>query len=120
MSVDWAEVTHAEFFEKNVGNEHVLGIALDLMGEFAHAGARDFFDKVSGLFADAAEGAVGLQSVEVFCESADVFINGPFVVIENDNAAVGGLGDVVEGFQGGAASEGGVTGDSDDVAVFTF
>ena len=120
VSVDGTEVTHAEFFEENVGNEHVLGIAFDLMGKLSHAGARDFFDKVSGLFADAAEGAVGLQGVEVFCESADVFINGPFVVIEDDNAAVGGLGDVVEGFQGGAASEGGVTGDSDDITVFTF
>ena len=120
VSVDGAEIPHAEFLEENIWDEHVFGVALDLMSEFAHAGTSDFFDKVSGLFADAAEGAVGLQGVEVFCESANVFINGPFVVVEDDNAAVGGLGDVVEGFQGGAASEGGVTGDSDDIAVFTF
>ena len=120
VSVDGAKIAHAEFLEENIWDEHVFGVALDLMSEFAHAGTSDLFDKVSGFFADAAEGAVGLQGVEVFCESADVFINGPFVVVEDDNAAVGSLGDVVEGFQGGAASEGGVTGDSDDIAVFTF
>ena len=110
----------AEFLEENIWDEHVFGVALDLMSEFAHAGTSDFFDKVSGLFADAAEGAVGLQGVEVFCESPDVFVDGPFVVIENDDAPLGGLSDVIEGFESSPASEGCVSGDSDDVAVFAF
>ena len=61
-----------------------------------------------------------LQGIEVARDGADVPIDRPFVVIQDDDEFLGGLGDVVEGLEGGSAGEGSVSGDGDDVVVTTF
>ena len=58
---------------------------------------------------------VGDDAVEVAGDGADVAVDGPLVVIEDDDEALGLLGDVVEGFERDAVGEGGVAGDGDDV-----
>ena len=60
-----------------------------------------------------------LEVVEVAGDGSDVLVDGPLVVVEDDDEFAGGFGDVVECFERGAAGECGVTGDGDDVVVST-
>ena len=58
---------------------------------------------------------VGDDAVEVARDGADVAVDGPLVVVEDDDQALGLLGDVVERFEGNAVGECGVAGNGDDV-----
>ena len=60
---------------------------------------------------------MGLEGVKVAGDGTDVFVDRPFVVVEDDDETFGGFRDVVEGFQRGSAGEGGVTRDGDDMVV---
>lgn len=51
---------------------------------------------------------VGDELVEVLGNSADVFGNGPLVVVEDQDKAFSGCGNVVEGLHGDSAGEGGI------------
>ena len=83
MTVDRPVITHAEFLEKDVGEQQILRALLDLVGKIAHRLAGDFLHKIGGLVAHRRIGRVGLQGVEVLGDGADVFIDRPLVVIEN-------------------------------------
>lgn len=120
VSIDGAVVTKAELLEENIRHEHVFGVALDLVNEFTGLGAGDLFDEAGRSFADAIVGGMSLEGVEILSESADVFVDRPFVIVEDDDAALGGGGDVIKSLQGGAAGEGGVTGDGDDVVILAL
>ena len=63
---------------------------------------------------------MSLEGVEILGDGSDVFVDRPLVVIEDDDEALGCFGDVVEGLQGGATSEGGISGDGNDVSVFAL
>ena len=117
VAVDGAEVLQAEFLKQDGGPQHALGgffgAAHDLDGGFA-AEALD----------DAARGVVqvlvvlvGDDAVEVARDGADVAVDGPLVVVEDDDQALGLLGDVVERLKRDAVGEGGVAGDGDHVLV---
>ena len=60
---------------------------------------------------------VGDDAVEVASHGADVAVDGPLIVIEDDDEALGLRGDVVERLVGDAVGEGGVAGDGDDVLL---
>ncbi|OQB88588.1 MAG: hypothetical protein BWX86_02648 [Verrucomicrobia bacterium ADurb.Bin122] len=60
-------------------------------------------------------GGVGREPVEVARYRADVLGDRPFVVVENDDEALGRADDVVERLHGEAAGEGGIAADGDDV-----
>jgi len=97
MSIDGAVITKSKFFKKDIGDEHVFSIALDFVSKFTGIWACHFFDDVSSSFADPVVGRVGLQGVKVFREGADIFVDRPFVVVEDDNTTLRSFGDVVEG-----------------------
>ena len=63
---------------------------------------------------------MGLEGVKILGDGSHVFVDGPLVVIQDDDEALGGFGDVVEGLQGGAAGEGGISCDGNYVSVFAF
>jgi hypothetical protein len=60
-------------------------------------------------------GRVGAEPVEVAGDRADVFRDGPLVVVEDDDEALGRGDDVVEGLERHAAGEGRVAANRDDV-----
>ena len=57
----------------------------------------------------------GDDTVKVARNGADVAINGPLVVVEHDDEALGLRSNVIERFVGDAAGEGGVPGKGDHV-----
>ena len=60
---------------------------------------------------------IGDNFVEVLRNCADVFINAPFVVIEDTNKLAGSLGNVIEGLKGNSVGERGITEDAHDILV---
>ena len=74
-------VTHAKFLEENVRQDHVLGVALDLVCKFAGTGAGNFFDEAGSFFPDSVVGGVGLKSIEVLRHCSDVLVDGPLVIV---------------------------------------
>ncbi len=58
---------------------------------------------------------VGDDAVEVAGHGAHVAVDGPLVVVEHHDHALGLLGDVVERLEGDAVGEGGIAGYGDDV-----
>ena len=67
---------------------------------------------------DALVAGVGAQRVEVMGQSPDGGCVGATVVVDDDDqVAVGGVGDVVQGLPGHAPGHGSVTDDGDDVAL---
>lgn len=120
VPVDRPVITKAKFLKENVRHDHIFGVAFDLVGKFTRTGAGHFFDEICSLGPDSVVGGVGLKGVEIFGESSNILINGPLVVIENDDAPFSGDRDVVEGFKGRAAGEGCVASYRDDVVVGAF
>ena len=115
VSVDGAEVLQAEFFKHDRWPQHALG---------SFFGAADNLDGglAADLFHDAARGVVqavvvlvGDDAMEVASDGADVAVDGPLVIVEHDDEALGLVGDVVERFERDAVGEGGVSGDGDHV-----
>ncbi len=60
---------------------------------------------------------VGDDLVEVAGDGADVAVDGPLVVIEDNDQPLCLVGDIVERFKGDAVGEGGVSGNGDDMLV---
>ena len=125
VAIDGAVVAEPEFLEDDGGEgwvreDEIFGAAFDASGHAADGFAGDFLDEGSCLLVEVGVGAVGRDGVEVLGDGADIFVDGPFVVVEDDDELFGGSGDVVECFEGGAAGEGGVAGDADDVFVGAF
>ncbi len=60
---------------------------------------------------------MSLERVEIAGDRSHVLVDGPLVVVEDHDEFPRGSRDVVEGFQGGSAGEGGVPGDGDDMVV---
>ena len=79
--------------------------------------AADRLDELGHLLVEVGVGGVGADLVEVGGDGADVPGDGPLVVVEHDDEALGGLSHVVEGLETDTAGEGGVAGDDDDVFV---
>ena len=60
---------------------------------------------------------IGDQLVEVSGNCADIFGDAPFVVVENSDEPFGGIGDVVESFEGDSVCERGIAENADDMFV---
>ena len=118
--VQGAEVAQAEFIEEQGGEDEVLGGAFQLEGEVPGLRAPQLFNEGGRLVPQPGEGFRGLQGVEVFCQRAHVFINGPFIVVQNGDVALGGLADVVQRLQGGAAGECRIPGHGHYMVVLPF
>ena len=60
---------------------------------------------------------VGHDAVEIAGNGAYVAVDGPLVIVEHDNQAVGLVGNVVQGFEGNSIGKGGVAGNRDHVLI---
>ena len=115
VAVDGAVVLEAELFEHHGGPEHALG---GFFGPAQHVDrglAADLLHDLLGRVVQRLVVLVGDDAVEVAGDGADVAIDGPLIVVEDHDQAIGLLGDVVEGLEGDAVGKGGVAGDGDDV-----
>ena len=117
VAVDGAEVLQAELLEEDGGPEHALGGFFGAADD-GHGGfAAEALDELGGRLVEVAVALVGDDAVEVAGDGADVAVDGPLVVVEDDDEALGLVGDVVERFKGDAVGEGGVSGDGDDMLM---
>jgi hypothetical protein len=118
VAVDGADVAQAEFFEEGGLHEEVLGLALPLHVHAVHVvPTGQTGEEALQVAVDLVVGGVGGEAVEVVGDGADVAGDGPLVVVEDDDEALGGGHDVVEGLEGDAAGEGGVAADGDHMLV---
>ena len=83
VSIDGAEVTKAKFFKQNVGEEEVFGGTFDFTGDFSHGFAAYFLYEVRCFVANCRVGGMSLKSVKVFGDRSDIFVDRPFVVVED-------------------------------------
>ena len=117
VAVDGAEVFQAELLKEDGGPEHALGGLFGAAHDFDGGLAAEALDELRGLVVQVLVVLVGDDAMEVAGHGADVAVDGPLVVIEDDDHALGLRGDVVHRFEGDAVGEGGVAGDGDDVFV---
>ncbi len=117
VAVDGAEVFQAELLKEDGGPQHAFGGFFGAAHDFDGGLAAEAFDEARGAVVQMLVVLVGDDAVEVAGHGADVAVDGPLVVVEDDDHALGLLGDVVERLKGDAVGEGGVAGDGDDVLV---
>ena len=115
VAVDGAEVLQAELLKQDGGPEHAFGgffgAAHDSDGGFA----AEVFYKARCRLVEVPIVLVGDDAVEVAGDGADVAVDGPLIVIEDNDEPLGLLGDVVERFKGDAVGECGIAGNGDNV-----
>ncbi len=115
VAVDGAEVAEAELLEDHAAADESLGCLLRLARNVPRSFAAEAFEQTGGAIMQADVGGVGGDLVEVLGDGADVLVDGPLVVVEDDDHALGLRGDVVEGLERDAVGEGSVAGERDDV-----
>jgi hypothetical protein len=116
VAVDGAEVLEAELLKEDGGPQHALAASSARRATLIAVlppkrSMRRVADRAGAVV------LVGDDAVEVAGDGADVAVDGPLVVVEDDDHALGLLGDVVERLEGDAVGEGGVAGDGDHVLV---
>ena len=119
VAVDGAEVLEAELLKEDGGPQHAFGGFLGAADNLDGGFAGEALDEARGPVVQMLIVLVGDDAVEIASDGAHVAIDGPLVVIEDNDHALGVGGDVVERFEGDAVGEGGVAGDSDYVLVAT-
>ena len=117
VAVDGAEILQAKFFKHHGGPEKALGGLFGAADDFDRGLAAEALDEMRGLVVQVLVALVGDNAMKVTGDGADIAIDGPFIVIEDNDHALGLRGDVIHRFEGNAVGEGGVTGDGDDVFV---
>ena len=117
VPVDGAVIAQAQVLEEHAGNDQVLDPGLHLVGQLDGALAGEPFDEVRRLLVEVGIGWMRGDPVEVMGDCADVLGDGPFVVVEHDDEALGRGGHVVERLVGDAAGEGGIAGDGNHVFI---
>ena len=117
VAVDGAEVLQAELLEQDRGPEHALGGLFSAARHLDRRLAADPLDDAAGRVVQMLVVLVGDDPVEVAGNGAHVAVDGPLVVVEHDDHALGLLGDVVERLEGDAVGEGGVAGHGDHVLL---
>jgi len=127
VTVDGTVVTNTEFIEQNaaiggrlaLGKDDVLGVALDFFSKTTRTFTQHELDEFGGLLMQVRESGMGGDGIEVLRDGTDIAVDGPLVVIEDNDESLGMRSDVVERFKHRTAGESGVTGDADDVLVTT-
>ena len=115
VAIDGAEVLQAEFLKEDRGPEHALGGLFSAAHDFHGGFAAEALDEARAESWQMLVVLVGDDAVEVAGDGAHVAIDGPLVVVEHDDQALGLLGDVVERFERDAVGESGVAGNGDHV-----
>ena len=117
VAVDGAEVLQAELLKEDGGPQHAFGGLFGAAHHFDGGLAAEALDEARGAFVQVLVVLVGDDAVEVAGDGADVAVDGPLVVVEHDDQALGLLGDVVQRLESDAVGEGGVAGHGDHVLV---
>ncbi len=118
VAVNRAEVTQTEFLEEDAGEEDALGGLLGTVFQrHQFLAERHFLQEAVEVLVQPVERGIGDDAVEVLRDRADVLVNGPFVVVEDDDEALGGLADVVHRLEGHAVGQRGVADQRHDVLV---
>ena len=115
MAVDGAVVAEAELFEDHAAADDALSGLFGLARDVARSLAAELFDEAGGAVVQADVGGIGRDLVQVLGDGPDVLVDGPLVVVEHDDHALGLRGNVVQRLEADAVGEGGVAGESDDV-----
>ncbi len=77
--------------------------------------AAKLLHQAGGAVVQADIGGIGGDLVEILGDRADVLVDGPLIVVQHDDHALGLRGDVVQRFEADAVGEGGIAGERDDV-----
>ena len=117
VAVDGAVVVEAEFFKDHATADDALGGFFGFASDVAGGFATELFEEAGDAVVDRDVGGVCGNFVEILGNGAYVFVDGPLIVVEDDDEALGLGGDVVEGFVADAVGEGGVAGQDHDVFV---
>ena len=115
VAIHRAVVADAEVLEDDARGDEVLEGSLRLVGEFAGPLAGDPLHEAGGIFVEVGVGGIGGDAVQVVGHGAHVFGDRPFVVVEDDDEALGRVCHVVEGLKRDAAGEGGIARHAHDV-----
>ena len=115
VAVYRAEVVETELLKKNGGPQHAFGGLFGAAHHFHGGFAAESLDEMRGLVVQVLVTLVGDNAMEVTRHRAHVAVDGPLVVVEDDDHAFGLRSDVVHGLEGDAVGESGVARDGDDV-----
>jgi histone H3/H4 len=96
VPVNGAEVLQPELLEEDGGPEHAFGGLFSAAHHLGGGFAAKALDELRGSLVEVLVVLVGDDAVQVARHGAYVAVNGPLVVIEHDDQALGLLGDVVE------------------------
>ena len=119
MTVDRTVVVKTELFKDHAAANDALGGLFGLACDVTDGLAAKLLEQAGHAIVQGDVGGVGRDLVEVLGDGPDVFVDGPLVVIQNDDEAFGLRGDVVEGFVADAVGEGSIAGKHDDILVAT-
>ena len=108
VPVDRPKVFHAELFKHDRWPENALGSLFSTARNLDGRLAAEALDESRCRLVQMLVVLVGNDPMEVACDCADVAIDGPLVVVENHDQALGLLGDVVHRFKRDAVGKCGV------------
>ena len=89
VSIDGAVIAEAEILEEHAGDDEVLDAGLHLVGELDRALATQALDEVGCLLVEMGVGGMGGDPVEIMRDGADVFGDGPLVVVQHHDESLG-------------------------------
>ena len=108
VPIDRPVITQPELFENHARHEQIFNAFLELMREMHCAFARDRFDKPARFFVQPRVHRMRSDGVKIGSDRADIFRDGPFVVVEHDDETLRLRFGVIERFVTDAAGERGV------------
>src|SRR6202034_3025071 len=116
-AVNGAEVFKAELLKEDGRPQHALGCFLGATNNLDCGFTAEALDETRGFVVQMLVVLIGYDAMEVAGNGAHISVDGPFVVVEDDDHAPGLRGDIVDRFEGNAVGEGRVAGDGDDMLV---
>lgn len=116
VSIDRAEVAQTKFLEERRFDKEILRLAFPLHVNAVHLHAgREAREKRLHVVMELIVGWIRADPVQVVGNRADVFRDGPLIVVEDDNEALRRGNDVVQRLEGDTAGERGIAAERNDV-----
>ncbi len=118
VSVDWTDIAKTKFFKQAGLDEEVFRLALPLGVKAMHVMAvGQTGEEPFEIVMDLVVSRIGAEAIEIFGDRADVFGDGPFVVVENNDQTLGRADHVVEGLERNPTGESRVAAQRDHMLV---
>ena len=115
VPVDRAVVFQPQLLEYDAGPEHAFGDFFGLAGHAQSDLTAHLFDELPGALVQIVVLGARNDLIKIAGDGAYVLVNGPFVIVQDHQHALGVVGDVVQRLVGNAASESGISGHRDNV-----